>query len=146
MPALDLYDLSTDRSDRKPPQCEELHQAFDRICVALARLRSLYLEHPVELVDWTEKDRERLSEILGLLDMLPVSPLPHERGECEIGLSPREAEILRWIARGKSNSVIAEILGISPHTVDTHIRRIYRKLGAGDRTTAALRGMETGLL
>ncbi|WP_244520908.1 response regulator transcription factor [Aliiruegeria lutimaris] len=92
------------------------------------------------------EDCERLAEIVRLLDMLPVSLLPHERGECEIGLSPREAEILRWIARGKSNSVIAEILGISRHTVDTHIRRIYRKLGAGDRTTAALRGMESGLL
>lgn len=61
-------------------------------------------------------------------------------------LSPRELEILRWIARGKSNSVIAEILGISRHTVDTMMRRMFEKLEVHDRTTAAIRGLRTGLL
>lgn len=61
-------------------------------------------------------------------------------------LSPREREIVRWMARGKSNTVIAQILSISRHTVDTHLRRAFRKLGAADRTTAALRAMERGLL
>lgn len=61
-------------------------------------------------------------------------------------LSPRELEILRWIARGKSNSVIADILGISRHTVDTIMRRMFEKLDVHDRTTAAIRGLKTGLL
>lgn len=61
-------------------------------------------------------------------------------------LSPREREVLRWIANGKSNAVIAEILGISPHTVDTHNRRIFRKLGTCDRTTAAIKALDEGLL
>ncbi|AXI45419.1 LuxR family transcriptional regulator [Sulfitobacter sp. SK012] len=61
-------------------------------------------------------------------------------------LSPRELEILRWIARGKSNSVIAEILGISRHTVDTMARRVFEKLDVNDRTTAAIRGLGSGLL
>nr|WP_299970730.1 LuxR family transcriptional regulator [uncultured Roseobacter sp.] len=62
------------------------------------------------------------------------------------GLSPREQEVLRWIAQGKSTSVIAEILGISRNTVDTVTRRIFAKLGVNDRTTAAIRGLGSGLL
>jgi DNA-binding CsgD family transcriptional regulator len=62
------------------------------------------------------------------------------------GLSPREVEILRWVARGKSNSVIAEILGISPGTVDTYLRRIFEKLKVTDRTSAAVKGVGMGLI
>lgn len=61
-------------------------------------------------------------------------------------LTPREREVLGWIARGKSNSVIADILGVSPHTVDTLVRRIYAKLSVADRTTAAIRGIGAGLI
>lgn len=61
-------------------------------------------------------------------------------------LSPREREVLHWIARGKSNGVISEIMDISPHTVDTHVRRIFDKLGVADRTTAAIKGLGSGLL
>ncbi|MEE4212394.1 MAG: LuxR family transcriptional regulator, partial [Parvularcula sp.] len=53
-----------------------------------------------------------------------------------VTLSEREREILAWIARGKSNSVIAEILDLSPNTVDTYIRRVFRKLQVADRVTA----------
>jgi LuxR family transcriptional regulator/LuxR family quorum-sensing system transcriptional regulator CciR len=61
-------------------------------------------------------------------------------------LSAREAEVLRWVARGKSNAAIAEILGISAHTVDAHLRRIYLKLGVFDRISAALRALGFGLI
>lgn len=61
-------------------------------------------------------------------------------------LSGREAEILAWVARGKSNASIGEILGISAHTVDAHLRRIYLKLGVVDRISAALRGLGFGLI
>ncbi len=60
-------------------------------------------------------------------------------------LSPRETEILEWMAHGKSNSVIGDILGISRHTVDTMSRRLFDKLGVHDRTTAVLRGLGSGL-
>ena len=63
-----------------------------------------------------------------------------------VALSPREIEILRWVSQGKSNAVIAEILSISAHTVDTHLRRTFEKLSVKDRTTAALRGSALGLL
>ena len=54
-------------------------------------------------------------------------------------LSSREAEVLGWVVRGKSNAAIGDILGISAHTVDAHLRRIYLKLGVFDRISAALR-------
>ena len=61
-------------------------------------------------------------------------------------LSEREREVLSWVARGKSNASIGEILGISNHTVDAHLRRIYLKLGVFDRVSAALRGIGVGLI
>ncbi len=73
-----------------------------------------------------------------------------ELWEPELGpkpeLSKREQEVLFWVARGKSNASIAGILGISAHTVDTHLRRIYLKLGVFDRLTAAVRGIGAGLI
>jgi DNA-binding CsgD family transcriptional regulator len=61
-------------------------------------------------------------------------------------LSSREKEILDWVARGKSNGVIADILEISPGTVDTYMRRIYEKLDVSDRTSAAVKGVGLGLI
>ncbi|MCX7676893.1 MAG: LuxR family transcriptional regulator [Alteraurantiacibacter sp.] len=61
-------------------------------------------------------------------------------------LSNRELEVLHWIGRGKSNSVIAEILGISPSSVDVYVRRIFGKLGVTDRTTASVKAYAMGLL
>ena len=46
--------------------------------------------------------------------------------------------MLRLIAEGKTNKEIASVLVISPHTVDTHIRRIFSKLNVGNRVQAAL--------
>jgi LuxR family transcriptional regulator/LuxR family quorum-sensing system transcriptional regulator CciR len=64
--------------------------------------------------------------------------------EQKITFSEREIEILKWILHGKSNSVIADIIGISAHTVDTYLKRIYGKLGVSNRITAALRGVSLG--
>jgi DNA-binding CsgD family transcriptional regulator len=61
-------------------------------------------------------------------------------------LTRREVEILTWIARGKSNADIAQIVGISPHTVDTYCRRVMAKLDTSSRTTAAVRASQAGLL
>ena len=61
-------------------------------------------------------------------------------------LTDRETEILSWVAKGKSNSVIAQILGISPHTVNTYMRRIFLKLGTSDRTSVSLIGISNGLI
>lgn len=61
-------------------------------------------------------------------------------------LSPREIEVLNWMAQGKSNSVIADIVGVRANTVDTHIRRIFAKLGVTDRVSAVLAGLGEGII
>ena len=62
------------------------------------------------------------------------------------GLSPREAEILNWVAAGKSNPETAMILGISEATVGTHLKRLFTKLGVHDRVSAVLAGFKLGRL
>lgn len=55
----------------------------------------------------------------------------------QFGLTPREAEVLLWIGHGKSNRDIADILGLSPRTVNKHLEAIYAKLGVENRAAAA---------
>ena len=55
----------------------------------------------------------------------------------ELGLTTREAEVLSWLSKGKTNRDIAQILGLSPRTVDKHLEQIYAKLGVENRTAAA---------
>jgi DNA-binding CsgD family transcriptional regulator len=59
-----------------------------------------------------------------------------------LGLSSREAEVLAWTTAGKTNPAIAALLHISPRTVQTHLERVYRKLGVETRTAAAARALE----
>jgi DNA-binding NarL/FixJ family response regulator len=61
-------------------------------------------------------------------------------------LSERELEILAWIARGYSNKEIASQLFIAEGTVKNHVTHILGKLGVRDRTQAALKARELGLL
>ncbi len=61
-------------------------------------------------------------------------------------LTPRELEVLGLLAQGKSNPQIAQELVISRLTAKTHVERIIRKLGVSDRTQAALRAIELGLV
>lgn len=61
-------------------------------------------------------------------------------------LSAREAEILRLIADGKSNSDIAENLHLSMGTIKGHVRDILDKLSASDRTQAAVKALKRGLI
>jgi DNA-binding CsgD family transcriptional regulator len=59
-----------------------------------------------------------------------------------LGLTPREAEILFWIAQGKTSPEIAVILETAPATVKRHVHHILSKLGVETRLAAALRAME----
>lgn len=64
----------------------------------------------------------------------------------DIHLSPREKEMLCWCSQGKSNSVIATILGISEKTVEFHLRSAFRKLDVTSRTTAVLKAVNLCLI
>jgi DNA-binding NarL/FixJ family response regulator len=60
------------------------------------------------------------------------------------GITDRESEILALITQGKSNEDVARLTYLSPNTVKTYIRSIYRKIGAGSRTQAVLWGVAHG--
>jgi DNA-binding NarL/FixJ family response regulator len=59
-----------------------------------------------------------------------------------LGLTPREAEVLYWIAQGKSNPDIATILGANVRTVHKHVEHIFQKLGLETRNAATLAALE----
>ncbi|CAO3436396.1 response regulator [Azospirillum endophyticum] len=60
-----------------------------------------------------------------------------------LGLTAREAEVLLWIANGKPNRDIGEILGISPRTVNKHLEQVFAKLGVENRASAAALAIRT---
>jgi DNA-binding CsgD family transcriptional regulator len=68
------------------------------------------------------------------------------RREGPAGLTPREVDVLRLLARGLSNKEIAERLVISPKTVANHAEHIYAKIDASSRAAAGLFAMQQGLL
>jgi DNA-binding CsgD family transcriptional regulator len=59
--------------------------------------------------------------------------------DCDLPVTAREREVLHWLAGGKTDRDIGEILGISPRTVHKHLQRIYEKLGVETRTAAVMR-------
>ncbi len=73
-----------------------------------------------------------------LLDHYAHQPRPE-------ALTPREVEILRWVARGLTNQQIAEHANLSQATVRTHWTNIFGKLGVGNRVEATLCALRDGL-
>lgn len=68
-----------------------------------------------------------------------------QRGDWPAGLTDREVEVLRLVARGGTNRQVAEQLHISEETARNHVKHIYEKVGASTRAGAALFAMEQGL-
>jgi DNA-binding CsgD family transcriptional regulator len=102
-------------------------------------------------------DRERdLAEVLRphvanfyrysvALDRMPVLPSDLSRRRTALPLTPREREVLDWVAAGKTNRDVAAILGASPRTVEKHLERIFEKLGVETRTAAVMRAAGRGV-
>ncbi len=74
---------------------------------------------------------------------IPAEKTPSARSLEALGVTKREAEVLLWIACGKTNFEIGVILEIALRTVKKHLDHIFEKLGVENRTTAAARAMET---
>ncbi|GGM97217.1 DNA-binding response regulator [Terrabacter tumescens] len=68
-----------------------------------------------------------------------------ERRPSGPALSDREREVLAHVARGQANKQIARALGISERTVKVHLGNVFRQLGVGDRTSAALWARDHGI-
>jgi DNA-binding CsgD family transcriptional regulator len=77
----------------------------------------------------------------------PPSPgAPHAEVAERYGLSSREREVARMVAKGYTNKTIAAVLDISSWTVDTHIRRIFGKLGVRSRSAMVAQLAATGVV
>ena len=93
-------------------------------------------------VDGGRFARAEVDAVLGAAGQLPRLPnVPRPAG-----LTEREVDVLRLIARGQVNKQVAAELGISPKTVGHHVEHIYAKAGVTTRAGAALFAMENGLL
>jgi DNA-binding CsgD family transcriptional regulator len=69
-----------------------------------------------------------------------------DRPPRNVHLTSREKEILLWVAEGKSDATIAEIIGVSHATIRFHMNNIFRKLDANERTLATVKAIRQGLI
>jgi len=99
-----------------------------------------YLPKPVARADLLDAIRTRLHRATQQRTFAPCfdSPAPL----VALGLSPREAEVLLWLAQGKGNADIAAIIGCTPATVKKHTIHIFEKLGVETRAAAMLCALE----
>ncbi len=100
-----------------------------------------YLTKPVVIADLLAAIRARLErKEQHARDLRPAfeSPKPLE----SLGLTPREAEVLFWVAQGKMNAEIGVILDASPATIKKHLEHVFEKLEVENRAAASLLAME----
>jgi DNA-binding CsgD family transcriptional regulator len=105
------------------------------------RARVIYLERGKR--DFTERDRSLL-ELLRptLIKVRNACTRIRESGSAATVLTPREREILAWIAQGRTSREIAAILVVSPYTVRKHVEHILEKLGVPTRSAAVARAFQ----
>jgi DNA-binding CsgD family transcriptional regulator len=134
------------------------------VLIAILKLieyRFLVVEHSVELYGgliallfaslgiWLGLKLTRKKEVVVFKEVLVSASLPfalNQKRLRELGVTPRELEILALIAGGLSNREIAEKLFVSENTVKTHSSRLFDKLSAKRRTQAVQIGKELGLI
>ncbi len=91
---------------------------------------------------FAETGRDGDEEALTVLLLREEAPDPSLMLVNALSLTGREAEVLYWVAQGKTSPEIAIILGSALKTVKKHLQRVYEKLGVETRTAAALRASE----
>lgn len=128
------------------------------VSLKLVEYRFLVLEHSLEIYGgivalifaslgiWLGL---KLTRTRVVVREVPVTAGPFQRNEArldELGITPRELEILEAMAAGLSNREIGERLFVSENTVKTHTARLFDKLSARRRTQAVQRAKEAGLI
>lgn len=124
-----------------------------------AEYRFLVLEHSLEIYGgivavlfsalgiWLGLKLTRVKTVEVVREVPVVGPfVRNEARVAELGITPREMEMLEALAAGHSNREIAERLFISENTVKTHTSRLFEKLQAQRRTQAVQRAKEAGLI
>ena len=127
----------------------------------LVEYRFLVVEHSIEIYGgliallfagvgiWLGLKLTRKKEVVVFKEVMVSAAVPFALNDerlRELGVTPRELEILELIANGMSNREIAEKLFVSENTVKTHSSRLFDKLGAKRRTQAVQLGKELGLI
>ena len=100
--------------------------------VELHLIMIYFIQHCISL---TIKDRERAKELRGMAHAALVAQL-----------SDRERDVLSWAARGKTNGEIAEILGLSENTVETHMKHALHKLDVNNKTHGVAKAIILGMI
>ena len=95
----------------------------------LSKIRALTLQFHLVYTELEKKDSRLRDNFVG-----------------KVHLTAREKEILLWAAEGKSDAVIAEIIGISHATIRFHMNNIFKKLNANERTLATVKAIRHGLI
>jgi DNA-binding NarL/FixJ family response regulator len=135
-------------------------EAEDTVLAAIQAGASGYLlkDAPVEAIVRAIREvheggvplsRSVARRLLGVLAQAPAAPAPGGPAGPAAGqedLSPREVELLERIVMGETEPVIAVHLDISPHTVRTHVKNIYRKLRVRTRAAAVRLAYQRGLI
>lgn len=146
--------------------CVEKDCEHSELCAALKTMRSVVVHgirdergsHDCLYAAFSTKESIAESERSAMALVLPyvdaalrqVAHLPHQTQAAEdtpdeiilqrdFGLSEREAEVLHWVAAGKTNSEIGSILDISSFTVKNHMQRVFKKLDVLNRAQAVSR-------
>ena len=127
----------------------------------LVEYRFLVVEHSIEIYGgliallfagvgvWLGLKLTRKKEVVVFKEVMVSAAVPFALNDerlRELGVTPREREILELIANGMSNREIAEKLFVSENTVKTHSTRLFDKLGAKRRTQAVQLGKELGMI
>ena len=115
---------------------EHIHQAFERGAVA-------YIVKSVNPIDLPSALRQAIESTV--YQGIRVLGVQSDAAD-DVGLTDREREMLKALARGLSNSAISKELWVTEQTVKFHLRNIYRKLGVANRTEAARFAFSRGLV
>jgi ATP/maltotriose-dependent transcriptional regulator MalT len=140
---------------------EHFHAAYAR-CIngeSSTKARLLAVRHEADLVQAEAQrarmENARLSEALAEISARLAGARAGATARLEapepaslraLGLTPREAEVLYWVAQGKTNEDVADILGASQSTVKKHLLKVFDKLGVQNRTAAANMARQHGAL
>lgn len=144
--ALSNIDLDAAETDHV-----ELARQYDLFSGLGFPLWGPHAQNAYAAIGFPDKDFELPDEIVRAEHMVllaghqKIQELVSQRSATVI-LSDRERQVLTWVAKGKSNNDVATILAISPDTVATYTRRIYRKLDSNDRVGATIKGLRLGLI
>ncbi len=150
MPEMDGYTfVQTLRSDRATDWIPVIFlsargQTADRVR-GLNTGAEAYLVKPFEPEELVAQVEATLKHTERLLQMQGAPVQPAIQLDREVELTPTETKVLQYVARGMSNREIAQVMGVSQRTIESHVSNMLSKTGLHNRTELARWAIESGL-